>query len=133
VSRRHTTNHSEQPQRAVWWLMSRARTRHHSERAVQADLASFRAGHLGRCAIGTFQSVSVRALPEVVARLRRAHPGVEISLFESGDQQELLGRLLDGSLDLSSMTGPPGEVDGIEIARHVCEERLGVRSAARSA
>jgi DNA-binding transcriptional LysR family regulator len=70
-------------------------------RALQADLASFQAGRLGRLAIGTFQSVSARVLPEVVARLRRDRPELEISVVESDDEVDLFALVEEGDLDVS--------------------------------
>jgi DNA-binding transcriptional LysR family regulator len=68
-------------------------------RAVDDDLAAFRTGRAGRLAVGTFQSVSVKLLPEVVKRMRHERPELEIKLFESDEQDELLKRLDDGDLD----------------------------------
>jgi DNA-binding transcriptional LysR family regulator len=75
-------------------------------RAAEADLASYRAGRLGRLAIGTFQSVSVRILPEVLRRLRAERPDLEITLLESDDQDDLVNAVSSGELDLSFVIGP---------------------------
>lgn len=74
--------------------------------AAEADLARLLAGEGGRLAVGTFQSVSVHVLPEVVARLRAEAPSVEVSFVEADSNDLLLERLLDGTLDLSFYVGP---------------------------
>jgi DNA-binding transcriptional LysR family regulator len=74
-------------------------------RTAEADLASYRSGRLGRLAVGTFQSVSVRILPEVLRRLRIESPDLEITLFESDEQPELIDAMTSGELDLTFMIG----------------------------
>ena len=73
--------------------------------AAEADLASYRSGRLGRLAVGTFQSVSVRILPEVLRRLREASPDLEITLLESDEQEELIDGIRSGELDLAFCIG----------------------------
>ncbi len=87
-------------------------------RAAESDLTAFRAGHLGRLAVGAFQSVSVRILPEVLRRFRLDRPGVDISPFESDDQDELLRALAAGDLDLTFLIGPvpAGEHELVDLA-----------------
>jgi DNA-binding transcriptional LysR family regulator len=70
-------------------------------RAAEADLASYREGRLGLIAVGTFQSISVKILPEVLRRLRHERPDVEVRLVEDDDQDELLRALAGGELDLT--------------------------------
>lgn len=75
---------------------------------VQRDLANaaseveqLLAGELGTLTIGTFQSVSVAVLPQIIERLRRARPDLTIELFESDDNEVLGDRLRSGELDLT--------------------------------
>src|SRR4051812_445573 len=75
-------------------------------REAEADLASYRSGRLGRLAVGTFQSVSVRILPEVLRRLRIESPDLEITLLESDEQSDLIDAVTSGELDLTFMIGP---------------------------
>ncbi len=63
--------------------------------AAASDLASFRAGRVGSLSVGTFQSVSVRVLPRLLADLRIGEPDLRIKLFESDDQSVLLTALFD--------------------------------------
>jgi DNA-binding transcriptional LysR family regulator len=84
-------------------------------RTAEAELDGFRAGALGRLAVGTYQSVSVRILPGVLSALQHASPDLEIRLFESDDQDELLGLLRAGELDLTFVVGPV-ELEGIDVA-----------------
>lgn len=51
--------------------------------------------------VGTFQSASVRLLPLVMRDFTARRPGIEVRLFEADYEEELLGRLRDGALELS--------------------------------
>jgi DNA-binding transcriptional LysR family regulator len=84
-------------------------------RAADADLAGYRAGRLGRLSIGTFQSVSVKVLPDVVRELRQDRPDLQIELFESDLQEELLRGVANGDLDLSFIVVPPSPEDAIGV------------------
>jgi DNA-binding transcriptional LysR family regulator len=75
-------------------------------RAAEADLAGYRAGQIGRVAIGTFQSVSVEVLPQVIQRLRSDRPDLEIRLFEEDEQEILFKALGAGDLDLTFCVAP---------------------------
>jgi len=70
-------------------------------KCAEADLSSLRAAETGHLAVGTFQSVSVHVLPQILAELRHTHPEVEIELFESDEISDLLGALRRGDLDIS--------------------------------
>jgi DNA-binding transcriptional LysR family regulator len=70
-------------------------------REAEQDLAALRAGEQGRIAIGTFQSVSVRILPAVLAALKAERPGVDVHLIELADQTELIDQVVSGALDLT--------------------------------
>lgn len=100
-------------------------------RAAESDMAAFRAGHLGRLAVGAFQSVSVRILPEVLRRFRIDHPGIDVSPFESDDQDELLRALAAGDLDLTFLIGPTpaGDHELVDLA----SDEFVVLSAAEAA
>lgn len=79
--------------------------------AATADMAAYREGDAGRIAVGTFQSVAVRALPPVVGQLRRESPGLRIELVEHDETTLLLEALLAGDLDVAFLIGiPPPEV-----------------------
>lgn len=82
--------------------------------ALEHDLEQLRAGERGRIVVGTFQSVSVGILPRVVERMRAEAPGVDIRLLESDDDDELVGRLLAGDLDVTFLV-PKGDRDDLEV------------------
>ncbi len=65
------------------------------------ELDRLRRGITGRLVIGTFQSVSAEILPGVIGRMRHDLPDVDISLFETDDQQVLLDRIASDELDLA--------------------------------
>lgn len=60
----------------------------------------------GQVTIGTFQSVSVQLLPEIIAALRTTAPGVRIHAYEADENDELIDRLLAGDADIAFLAGP---------------------------
>ena len=84
-------------------------------RVTEADLAGFLAGEIGTLRVGTFQSVSVRILPDLLTELGEEHPGIEIRLFESDDQDVLLNRLRSGELDLTFAVLPLTAADDLTV------------------
>jgi DNA-binding transcriptional LysR family regulator len=74
---------------------------------AEDGLRSLRAGEVGRLVVGSFQSVSVNVLPEVVGRLRTERPGLSVRAVESDDQDEVVRQLLADELDLSFVVGVP--------------------------
>ena len=82
-------------------------------REAEDGLRSLRAGEVGRLVVGSFQSVSVNVLPDVVGRLRAERPGLSVRCEESDENDELIARLLSDDLDLSFLIGMPDH-DGID-------------------
>ncbi len=72
-----------------------------SLRAAEADLRALAAGTKGALRIGTFQSVGMTILPELLSRYRAAWPQVDVQLVESVSPTELLGQVESGELDLT--------------------------------
>lgn len=75
------------------------------------DLAQDEAEHIaagtgGPLAIGTFQSVSVELLPEIVGRMRTEAPGLVMRAVEEDENEALLRLLYRGELDLAFIAGP---------------------------
>lgn len=79
--------------------------------AVDDGLRSLRAGEVGRLVVGSFQSVSVNVLPEVVGRLRSERPGLAVRAVESDDPDDVVRALLADELDLSFVVGVPDHPD----------------------
>jgi DNA-binding transcriptional LysR family regulator len=77
--------------------------------AADDEIDRLLAGEWGRITIGTFQSISVKALPAIVGELRAERPAIDIHFFESDDNDELIHRTLDGELDVSFVVGEPGD------------------------
>ena len=86
----------------------------------EARCAAMRDGTVGRLAIGTFQSVSTRLLPQVLAEVRADEPGVRIDIVESDDNDTLIGHLLNGRLDVTFLVGPV--IDRRVDMREVCRD-----------
>jgi len=70
------------------------------------ELAQLLAGQGGRLSVGTFQSITVKVLPEVIGRMKAERPGLEIRLTESNLNEELIDLLVDGSVDLAFVVAP---------------------------
>jgi len=87
--------------------------------AARADMEALSAGEAGRLRVGTFQSVGARVLPLLVRRFSEAHPRIEISLQESGDEDELLAMVERGELDVTfnTLPLPGGPYDAVELLR----------------
>ena len=83
-------------------------------RTAEDNLRSLRAGEVGRLVVGSFQSVSVNILPEVVGRLRRERPGLSVRCMEDDEVDALVNRLLADELDLTFLVGDPGH-DDVEV------------------
>ncbi len=73
---------------------------------AEADLADLSTGTAGRLRIGTYQSVSVQLLPDVVRELREIAPDLAISLVEHDLNETLAEDLLDGVIDVTFLAGP---------------------------
>lgn len=74
----------------------------------------------GTLVVGTFQSVSVKVLPETLGRLRKERPALDIRLVETDEQRELLDGLREGNLDLTFAVLPINDpaLDFVEL----CED-----------
>jgi DNA-binding transcriptional LysR family regulator len=87
--------------------------------AAQADLATLDAGAAGPVRVGTYPSVGVRVLPELLPAFARKIPAVTVALHESNSDAELLKMLERGELDLAFCMLPLGEgpFDALELLR----------------
>ncbi len=65
----------------------------------------WREGEAGTLRVGTFQSAGVRLLPGAMRRYVERWPDVEVRLIEAGYDEELLGLLERGELDLAFVLG----------------------------
>ncbi len=89
-------------------VIARARPLLDGERQVRETARRHREGWLGRVRVGTGVSVLTYLLPPVLARLARAHRGLEIVL-SVGTSAEMRRRLLDADIDLGVLSGPAPE------------------------
>lgn len=69
------------------------------------DLEDYKAGATGRIELGVFQSVAVKVVPVVVGRLRENSSGVDVRLFESRDDHQLVSMVANHELDLAFTVG----------------------------
>jgi DNA-binding transcriptional LysR family regulator len=86
-------------------------------RQAEDDIEKLRTGASGRLVVGTFQSVSVKILPLVIGRLRAEMPNLTIRAVESDENDELLGRLETGELDLTFVVNNEtvDDIDAVEL------------------
>jgi DNA-binding transcriptional LysR family regulator len=73
---------------------------------AERELTDLEAGTAGRLIIGTYQSVSVQLLPDLVREMRSAAPNIDIHLIEHADNDSLIDDLLSGDIDVTFLTGP---------------------------
>jgi molybdate transport repressor ModE-like protein len=87
--------------------------------AAQADLTALEDGEAGTLNVGVFQSVGQRILPELMRRYLHEWPQVKVSLMESPNDEDLLGHVERGELDLTfcDLPMPDGPFESIELLR----------------
>lgn len=91
-------------------------------RAVERDFAGLAEGTVGRIAVGTFQSVSVRLLPSIISVMQAERPGLQIDLMESPDGGVLRKALLDHELDLTFWVDDDADWTRFDIVPLVSDE-----------
>ena len=87
--------HSEAALRACGWRRPSSRR---SARATR-----------GRYALGTYQSVGIRVLPGVAARVAETHPDLRLEIHEAACDLELLDQVQHGDLDVAFCILPAPE------------------------
>lgn len=88
-------------------LVAHAETIIAQVRAAEADVAAVLGLRSGRLRVASFPSAGASLLPPAVARFRRAHPGVALTLVE-GEPEEIGPRVRAGELDLALLFEFPG-------------------------
>jgi DNA-binding transcriptional LysR family regulator len=88
-------------------LVAHAETIFAQVRAAEADLAAVMGVRSGRLRVASFSSGGATLMPLAVARFRRAHPDVSLTLVE-GEPEEIAPRLRAGELDLALLFEFPG-------------------------
>jgi len=88
-------------------LVSHAHTIFAQVEAAEADLAAVMGLRAGRLRVASFPSGGATLMPMAVARFRRAHPDVALTLVED-EPEEIAPRLLSGELDLGLLFEFPG-------------------------
>src|SRR5919112_12161 len=66
-------------------------------------------GDVGTLRVGTYQSVGIRVLPEVAARVAETHPDLRLEIHEAGCDLDLLDRVQHGDLDVTFCVLPAPE------------------------
>src|ERR671914_1676946 len=70
-------------------------------RMAQAQLQALGQGEAGTLRVGTYQSVGIRVLPDVAARVAESHPDLRLDIHEAGCDLDLLDRVQQGDLDVT--------------------------------
>lgn len=73
---------------------------------AENELSDLASGTAGRLRIGTYQSVSVQLLPELVREMREVAPDLAITLVEHDLNDELTEELVAGEIDVTFLQGP---------------------------
>lgn len=87
-------------------LLSSAQSILEALETTRGELHDLASGTGGRLAIGTYQSVSVQLLPDVVRELRSVAPNLMIGLIEHDRNEELAAELLKDAIDVTFLAGP---------------------------
>lgn len=74
--------------------------------AARDEVNDIAAGTGGRLIIGTFQSVAVELLPDIVGRVRRDIPRLIMRAIEEDENAALLDLLHAGDIDVAFVAGP---------------------------
>ena len=88
-------------------LVSHAERIFEQVREAEAEIAAVMGVRTGRLRVGSFRSGGATLMPPAVARFRRAHPDVVLTL-EDGEPEEIVPRLRAGELDLALLYEFPG-------------------------
>jgi DNA-binding transcriptional LysR family regulator len=88
-------------------LVAHAETIFAQVEAAEADLAAIIGVRAGRLRVASFPSGGATLMPMAVARFRRAHPNVVLTLVED-EPEEIAPRLRAGELDLALLFEFPG-------------------------
>ena len=78
-------------------------------RIAQAQLEALGRGDGGTLRVGTYQSVGIRVLPGVAARVAETHPDLRLEIHEAGCDLVLLDRVQHGELDVAFCVLPAPE------------------------
>lgn len=73
---------------------------------IDNDLRHLQAGTGGRVVCGTFQSITVTFIPDLVIAMREVMPSVALQLYEQDMDEDLQGAVVAGDIDVAFMTNP---------------------------
>jgi DNA-binding transcriptional LysR family regulator len=93
------------PTRAGEAVVVAARRAQSAADYIVAAAAAFRDGAAGRVRVGTGATACIYLLPQMLARVKRRMPGLEVTVA-TGNTPEILDRLEAGALDIALVTLP---------------------------
>jgi DNA-binding transcriptional LysR family regulator len=93
------------PTRAGVELLHHARSVRAEVELAIAAVAPHKAHEVGRVRLGTGATVCIHLLPPLLYRLRKCHPGIEITV-QTGNSGDIVQRVEEGALDAGLVTLP---------------------------
>ncbi|WP_115790119.1 LysR family transcriptional regulator [Arthrobacter silvisoli] len=87
-------------------LVDHAEAIHSRLESALDDLSALNRGEAGTLRVGCYESISVRILPRALRLFAERFPRVQVVLTESDDDEELLGMVETGDLDLTFVVFP---------------------------
>jgi DNA-binding transcriptional LysR family regulator len=85
--------------------------------AAHEEVTDILAGTGGRLIVGTFQSVAVELLPDIVGRVRQEIPGLIMRAIEEDENSVLIDHFHEGDIDVAFVAGPvhDASVDFVDL------------------
>ncbi|HEY1546021.1 MAG TPA: LysR family transcriptional regulator [Xanthobacteraceae bacterium] len=105
------------PTRVGEAILAAARRAQSASEDIVAAAAEFRDGEAGRVRLGTGATACIYLLPDILARVKRRMPRLEVTVA-TGNTPEILDRLEAGALDVALVTRP------VRMSRSVVQTRL---------
>ncbi len=93
------------PTRAGEAILAAARRAQSAAEDIVAAAAEFRDGETGRLRLGTGATACIYLLPDILARVKRRMPRLEVTVA-TGNTRDMLDRLEAGALDVALVTRP---------------------------
>lgn len=99
------SNKGVEPTREAELLIPTMRQMLDLEEKLEHESSQIRGVHRGTIRIGSYVSISISWIPQILEYFREYHPDVEFLIEECG-REELIRRLCDGSFNMALMSDP---------------------------
>lgn len=88
----------------------------HIKEQMEQDAASITGGHTGTIRVGTFSSVSIKWLPQILKQFQQNYPSIQVELLEGG-YEEVEHWINVGLVDLGFISVTPKNVHEVLILK----------------